>query len=129
MLAASLMLCLDDVLDVISIFGDLTRKNPPFPYWKFETIDVQLSDMSEAEVRAEFRFAPSEIDLLRQALRVLQKFTCMNGTVAGMISVQVPTSLCMQNKLSIHSRYCFVEQYVYPREPNIYMGNLYLRDE
>ena len=46
----------------------------------------------------------------------------------GMISVQVPTSLCMQNKLIIHSRYCFVEQYVYPREPNIYMGNLYLRD-
>ena len=47
----------------------------------------------------------------------------------GMISVQVPTSLCMQNKLIIHSRYYFVEQYVYPREPNIYMGNLYLRDE
>ena len=77
MLAASLMLCLDDVLDeeqVISIFGDLTRKNPPFPYWKFETIDVLLSDMSKAEVRAEFRFAPSEIDLLRQALRIPQKF-------------------------------------------------------
>ena len=50
-------------------------------------------------------------------------------TPYGMISVQVPTSLCMQNKLIIHSRYCFVEQYVYPREPNIYMGNLYLRDE
>ena len=47
----------------------------------------------------------------------------------GMISVQVPTSLCMQNKLIIHSRYCFVEQYVYPREPNIHMGNLYLQDE
>ena len=47
----------------------------------------------------------------------------------GMISVQVPTSLCMQNKIIIHSRDCFVEQYVYPREPNIYMGNLYLRDE
>ena len=44
----------------------------------------------------------------------------------GMISVQVPTSLCMQNKLIIHSCYCFVEQYVYVREPNIYMGNLYL---
>ena len=47
----------------------------------------------------------------------------------GMISVQVPTSLCMQNKLIIHLCYCFVEQYVYPREPNIYMGNLYLGDE
>ena len=32
-----------------------------------------------------------------------------------MISTQVPTSLCMQNKLIIHSRYCFVEQYIYPR--------------
>ena len=50
-------------------------------------------------------------------------------SILGMISVQVPTSLCMQNKLIIHSRYCFVEQSVYPREPNIYMGNLYLRDE
>lgn len=39
--------------------------------------------MSEAEVRAEFRFAPSEIDLLRQALRIPQKFTCPNGTVAS----------------------------------------------
>ena len=85
-LAASLMLCLNDVLDeeqVISIFGDLTRKNPPFPYWKFETIDVQLSDMSEAEVRAEFRFSPSERALLREALRIPQKFTCPNGTVAS----------------------------------------------
>ena len=27
--------------------------------------------------------------------------------------------LCMQNKLIIHSRYCFVEQYVHPRESNI----------
>ena len=86
MLAASLMRCLDDVLDeeqVISIFGDLTRQNPPFPYWKFETIDVQLSDMLEAEVRAEFRFAPSKIDLLRRALRIPQKFTCLNGTMAS----------------------------------------------
>ena len=52
-----------------------------------------------------------------------------DGIPSGMISVQVPTSLCMQKKLIIHSRYCFVEQYLYPREPNIYMGNLYLRDE
>ena len=55
--------------------------------------------------------------------------TEMLASFHGKISVQVPTSLCMLNKLIIHSRYCFVEQYVYPREPNIYMGNLYLRDE
>ena len=47
----------------------------------------------------------------------------------GMISLQVPTSLCMQNKLIMHLRHCFVEQCVYPRESNIYMANLYLRDD
>ena len=67
-------------------------------------------------------------------MRFCQKFArkpkgSKRGKIFEMISVQVPTSLCMQNKLIIHSRYCFVEQYVYPREPNIYMGNLYLRDE
>ena len=61
MLAASfisLMLCLDDFLNrehVLSIFSDNTRKNPPFPYWKFEITAVQLSDMSEADVRAKFK--------------------------------------------------------------------------
>ena len=86
MLAASLMLYLDDVLDeeqVISIFSHLTRKNPPFPYWKFDRIEVQLGDMSEAEVKAEFRFGPSEIDLLSQALRIPDTFSCPNGTVAS----------------------------------------------
>ena len=58
-----------------------------------------------------------------------KEFVSEQEEATGMISVQVPTSLCMQNKLIIHSRYCLVEQYVYPREPNIYMGNLYLRDE
>ena len=42
----------------------------------------------------------------------------------GMIAVQVPTLLCMQNKFIMHSRYCFIEQYVHPRESNIYMANL-----
>ena len=80
------MLYLDDVLDeeqVISIFSHLTRKNPPFPYWKFDRIEVQLGDMSEAEVKAEFRFGPSEIDLLSQALRIPGTFSCLNGTVAS----------------------------------------------
>ena len=66
--------------------------------------------------------------LLRNSKLAYCFVSCCCATNFGMISVQVPTSLCMQNKLIIHSRYCFVEQYVYPREPNIYMGNLYLRD-
>ena len=46
-----------------------------------------------------------------------------------MISAQVPTSLCTQDKLIMHSHHCFEEQYVYPRVSNIYMANLYLRDD
>ena len=39
--------------------------------------------MSDAEVKAEFRFAPYDIELLSQALRIPEKFTCLNGTVAS----------------------------------------------
>ena len=85
-LAASLMLYLGDVFDeeqVISIFSDLTRKNPAFPYWKYDKIVVQLEDMTESEVKADFRFTPSEINLLGKALRIPEKFICPNGTVAS----------------------------------------------
>ena len=76
LLGASMVLYLDVVMDeeqVLSIFNDLTRKNPPFPYCKFDKIEVQFKDrpqMSDAEVKAEFRFAPYEIELLSQALRI-----------------------------------------------------------
>lgn len=71
-----MVLYLDVVMDeeqVLSIFNDLTRKNPPFPYCEFDKIEVQFKDrpqMSDAEVKAEFRFAPYEIELLSQALRI-----------------------------------------------------------
>ena len=47
----------------------------------------------------------------------------------GMISVQVTASLCLQNKVIMHSFYFFVEQYVHPRVSKIYLANLYLQDE
>ena len=33
-----------DEEQVLSIFNDLTMKNPPFPYWKFDKIEVQFKD-------------------------------------------------------------------------------------
>ena len=74
-----MVLYLDVVMDeeqVLRIFNDLTTKNPPFPYWKFDKIEVRLKDpppsppLLDAEVKAEFRFAPYEIELLSQALRI-----------------------------------------------------------
>ena len=73
-----MVLYLDVVMDeeqVLRIFNDLTTKNPPFPYWKFDKIEVRHKDpppppLLDAEVKAEFRFAPYEIELLSQALRI-----------------------------------------------------------
>ena len=70
-----MVLYLDVLMDeeqVPRIFNDLTTKNPPFPYWKFDKIEVRLKDppLLDAEVKAEFRFAPYEIELLSQALRI-----------------------------------------------------------
>ena len=71
-----MVLYLDVVMneeEVLSIFNDLTTKNPPFPYWKFDKIEVQFKDPPpppHAEVKAEFRFAPYEIELLSQTLRI-----------------------------------------------------------
>lgn len=42
-----------------------------------------MENMSEAKVKAEFSFAPSEIHLLGQALRISETFTCPIGTVAS----------------------------------------------
>ena len=62
---------------MLSIFNDLTKKNPAFPYWKFDKIEVQFKDPPpphppplDAEVKAELRFAPYEIELLSQTLRI-----------------------------------------------------------
>lgn len=47
LLGASMVLYLKVVMDeeqVLSIFNDLTMKNPPFPYWKFDKIEVQFKD-------------------------------------------------------------------------------------
>ena len=62
---------------MLSIFNDLTKKNPAFPYWKFDKIEVQFKDPPpppplDAEVKAEFRFAPYEIELLSQTLLRIQ---------------------------------------------------------
>ena len=43
-----------------SILEITNKKNPSFPYWKYDRIEGTL-DMSESETKAEFRFATSEL--------------------------------------------------------------------
>ena len=63
---------MDDMLDeeqVIGIFSDLTRKTCRFLIGNMIKLRCKWKT-SEVEVKAEFRFAPSGIHLLGQALRI-----------------------------------------------------------
>jgi hypothetical protein len=66
------------------IFNELTRgKNPVYPYWKHERIEIQLDDISDPECKAEFSFGMSELEVLAEALRISDKLTFSNGAVAS----------------------------------------------
>ena len=82
---AAAMLYLDDVFEeeeVIQIIMDQNRKNPSIPYWNYDRVETTLGDMSESELKAEFRFGSGEINLLYEAPRIPESFTCIKGTVA-----------------------------------------------
>ena len=84
-LAAAIKLYLDDVFEeeeVIQIIVDQNRKNPSIPCWNYDRVEATVGDMSVAELKAEFRFGSGEINLHFEALRILESFTCINGTVA-----------------------------------------------
>ena len=77
-------LFLDDVIDeaqFLAIYEDINKKNPSFPYWSYDRFD--FDDISDSEFKAEFRVGKTEIGLLLDALRIPERFTCCNGTVAS----------------------------------------------
>ena len=64
---ASVAFFLNDMIDeaeLQSILEITNKKNPSFPYWKYDRIEGTLDDMSESETKAEFRFATWELPLL-----------------------------------------------------------------
>ena len=73
----------------VSLFATVFRKAYIFLIsiiWKnehnYDRVEATLGDMSEVELKAEFRFGSGEINLLYEALRIPESFTCINGTVA-----------------------------------------------
>ena len=56
---ASVAFFLNDMIDeaeLQSILEITNKKNPSFPYWKYDRIEGTLDDMSESETKGEFRF-------------------------------------------------------------------------
>ena len=65
-----------DEAELQSILEITNKKNPSFPYWKYDRIEGTLDDMSESETKAEFRLTTSEFPRLAEALRIPEMFTC-----------------------------------------------------
>ena len=60
---------------------NVLRKNPCFPYWHYDRF--QLSQLTEDECKAEFRFGLAELQLLKEVFQIPPSFVCRNGTIAG----------------------------------------------
>lgn len=54
---------------------------PLFPYWKFESFNVDTWD--DEECRTELRFAKTDLPLLKQLLGVPDKICCRQGTTCS----------------------------------------------
>lgn len=50
-----------------------------FPYWKFNTFNLDEAD--ETECKVQFRFAKADFFLLLRALRIPKRFECSQRTV------------------------------------------------
>ena len=76
-----------------------TSKNLDFPYWKYESFD--LDTFTDAECISEFRFYRNDVYRLAEALGIPNEFVCYNGsTFSGLESFCV-----LLKRLAYPSRY------------------------
>ena len=54
-------------------------KNPDFPYQNYKHFDLERLD--ESEFLAEFRFRKSDMPVLKEAMGLLDSYTCEQGTL------------------------------------------------
>ena len=74
----------DDVIDeeeYLLLVQEFEKKAPVFQYWKYN--QLSLEEMTDDECISEFRFKKEDIARLVTALRLPEKFVCVNGTIAS----------------------------------------------
>ena len=59
------------------------RRNPHFPYWRYEKFNLEL--MEEDECKAEFRMRRDDIYTLADTFRFPENFKCYNGVLVDSI--------------------------------------------
>lgn len=68
--------------EFVLLYDINTAKSPDFPYWNYETFELDM--MSDDECQAEFRFHKNVVYILKDVLNLPDEFTCYNGlTIDG----------------------------------------------
>ena len=63
------------------LFQHYRPANPEFPYWRYD--EFNFENLDPHECKAEFRFEKQDLPLLKQALRIPNRFVCPQGTVCS----------------------------------------------
>ena len=84
--------------EFLLLYDANSSKNPDFPYQKYEHFD--LEELHESECLAEFHFRIRDIPILVQAMRLLDSYTCEQGTVCDRTE-----GLCLLRRLAYPCRY------------------------
>ena len=63
------------------LFAQYRPENPEFPYWKYDAF--RYENLDPHECKAEFRFEKKDLPMLKQALRIPDRFVCPQGTVCS----------------------------------------------
>ena len=67
--------------EFVVLFAQYKPQNPEFPYWTYDGFDFENLDPHEC--KAEFRFEKHDLPLLKQSLRIPDRFVCPQGTVCS----------------------------------------------
>ena len=69
--------------DLLLLHNRHRRKNPVFPYWRYEKFD--LDTMDKYEHKAELRLWKNDVYILLEALRFPEQLRCYNGAVVDSV--------------------------------------------
>ena len=89
---------IDDV-DLLLLYDVNRRRNPHFPYWRYDKFDLDL--MSADECKAEFRMWKDDVYTLVDIFGFPAQFKCYNGVVVDSVEA---TCICLR-RLAYPCRY------------------------
>ena len=87
--------------ELILLYDMNTSKNPDFPYWQYESFD--LDDLCDDECKAEFRFMKKDICHLKDVLQVPDEVVSSGNNMPSDSLNHVPPTRPPKHKIHPYS--------------------------